>query len=186
MRYKIDGDQLVGMVVIRRSEMSEEDEPEVLVVSDGGMGKRSLVSSYRKTRRGARGVVNMKLREGEKVLSTVLVQPGDELILTTENGLMVRIPADEIRTLGRASQGVRIISFKGDDTLTGIARVVEVTLDDDEESDSEDAPVSIKPPVKTAPATDDDGDDEDFEDEELEEDEDFEDEDDVEDDDDEE
>ncbi len=181
MRYKIDGDQLVGMVVIRRSEMSEEDEPEVLVVSDGGMGKRSLVSSYRKTRRGARGVVNMKLREGEKVLSTVLVQPGDELILTTENGLMVRIPADEIRTLGRASQGVRIISFKGDDTLTGIARVVEVTLDDDEESDSEDAPVSIKPPVKTAPAAD-----EDFEDEELEDDEDFEDEDDVEDDDDEE
>jgi DNA gyrase subunit A len=130
----------------------------------------------------------MKLREGEKVLSTVLVQPGDELILTTENGLMVRIPADEIRTLGRASQGVRIISFKGDDTLTGIARVVEVTLDDDEESDSEDTPASIKPPVKTAPAADDEGDDEDFEDEdeELEDDEDFEDEDDVEDDDDEE
>ncbi len=188
MRYKIDGDQLVGMVVIRRSEMGPEDEPEVLVVSDGGMGKRSLVSSYRKTRRGARGVVNMKLREGEKVLSTVLVQPGDELILTTENGLMVRIPADEIRTLGRASQGVRIISFKGDDTLTGIARVVEVTLDDDEDSDSEDAPVSIKPPVKTAPAADDEADDEDLEDEdeELEDDEDFEDEDDVEDDDDEE
>lgn len=147
MRYKIEGDQLVSMVVIKRSEMSEEDEPEVLVVSDGGMGKRSQVSSYRKTRRGARGVVNMKLREGEKVLSTVLVEPGDELILTTENGLIVRIPADEIRTLGRASQGVRIISFKGDDKLTGIARVVEVESDEDDSEPEEVVKAAVRGPV---------------------------------------
>ena len=144
MRYKIDGDYLVSMVVVRRSELEEGAEPEILVVSDGGMGKRSLVSSYRKTRRGARGVVNMKLREGEKVLATVRVERGDELILTTENGLIVRIPADEIRTLGRASQGVRIISFKGDDTLTGVARVVEVETDE-EDSESEEVDKAAVP-----------------------------------------
>jgi DNA gyrase subunit A len=139
MRYKIEGDYLVSMVVIKRSAMTEEDEPEVLVVSDGGMGKRSKVSSYRKTRRGARGVVNMKLREGEKVLATVLVEVGDELILTTEKGQIVRIPADEIRTLGRASKGVRIISFKGKDTLTGIARVIEVVHDSDDDAEAVDS-----------------------------------------------
>lgn len=144
MRYKIEGDHLVSMVVVRRSELDEGAEPEILVVSDGGMGKRSLVSSYRKTRRGARGVVNMKLREGEKVLATVRVEPGDELILTTENGLIVRIPADEIRTLGRASKGVRIISFKGDDTLTGVARVVEVETDEDD-SESDETETSAVP-----------------------------------------
>ncbi|UKI33032.1 MAG: hypothetical protein L6W00_05875 [Lentisphaeria bacterium] len=60
--------------------------PEVLVVTDGGMGKRSYVSTYRKTNRGAKGVVNIRLREGESVLSVIQITEEDEILLTTERG----------------------------------------------------------------------------------------------------
>lgn len=153
MRFKLEGDSVVSMEVIREhvyteSEMNgeegdvesehdsevETDEdtpvygsgPEVLVVTDGGMGKRSYVSTYRKTNRGAKGVVNIKLREGENVLSVVQVTDDDEILLTTERGQLVRIPAGEIRVVGRASKGVRIMNLNSGDRITGVARLVEV------------------------------------------------------------
>ena len=154
MRFKIESDAVVGMVVIREhvytaeemvgedaetddeAEAETDDEspvygsgPEVLVVTDGGMGKRSFVSTYRKTRRGAKGVVNIKLREGEHVLSVIQVTDEDEILLTTERGQLVRIPAGEIRTIGRASRGVRIMNLNSGDRITGVARLVEVEVE---------------------------------------------------------
>ncbi len=154
MRFKIEGDFVVGMVVIREHIYTEDemggeeteveievdveidDEapvfgsgPEVLVVTDGGMGKRSFVSTYRKTNRGARGVVNIRLREGEHVLSVIQINDDDEILLTTERGQLVRIPASEIRTVGRASKGVRIMNLNSGDRITGVARLVEVEVD---------------------------------------------------------
>ena len=78
-------------------------------ITPANMGKRSFVSTYRKTNRGAKGVVNIKLREGEHVLSVIQMTDEDEILLTTERGQLVRIPAGEIRTVGRASKGVRIM-----------------------------------------------------------------------------
>ncbi len=153
MRFKLPGDAVVSLEVIREPTYDEVDEtadgdddaeavelenggdepaeavacgPEVLVVTDGGMGKRSSVSTYRKTNRGARGVVNIRLKSGENVLSVVQVTDSDELLLTTERGQLVRIPVAEIRRVGRASQGVRIMNLNSGDRITGVAKLIEV------------------------------------------------------------
>ena len=163
MRFKIPGDSVVSLEIIREhlydepedaeteteieSEPAGDEEeapvfgsgPEVLVVTDGGMGKRSYVGTYRKTNRGAKGVVNIRLREGENVLSVVQIAAGDEILLTTERGQLVRIPADEIRRVGRASKGVRIMNLNIGDRITGVAKLIEV-----------DVPSSAVPETETA------------------------------------
>lgn len=112
------------------------DGAQILVVSDGGMGKRSYIDSYRLTRRGAKGVLNMKLPEGEKVIAVIQVESGNDLIITTKGGQTVRIPTDEIRTIGRASKGVRIMKLK-DSEHDSISSVAKILKTEDEDSDSE-------------------------------------------------
>ncbi len=148
MRFKLDNDSIVSMEIIREligdEAMTEEEEaaepeigagddapvtgfgPEILVVTTGGMGKRSFVSTYRKTNRGAKGVANIKLRDGEEVLSVLQILNEDEILLNTERGQLVRIPAGEIRTVGRNSRGVKIMNLNDGDKLTGVARLIEV------------------------------------------------------------
>jgi DNA gyrase subunit A len=141
MRFKIDGDEVVSMAIVPSMDEISSDEdaaaaggPEMLVVSDGGMGKRSYVSTYRKTNRGAKGVVNMKLKENESVIAALIIDDSHEILLTTLKGLIVRIPANEIRTIGRASKGVRIMRLKNGDSITGVAKIINV---DDEKNDSD-------------------------------------------------
>ena len=83
-------------------------------------------------------MVNIKLREGEHVLSVVQISEDDEILLTTERGQLTRIPAHEIRRVGRASLGVRIMNLNAGDRLTGVARIIKLDSDDDtaEEADS--------------------------------------------------
>ena len=134
MRFKLPGDYLVGMEVIKEEigEIEEGQEenatgPELLVVTSRGMGKRSFVSTYRKTKRGAKGVTNIRFRDAEdKVIAAIQVEKGDELVLTTERGQLVRIPTDEIRTIGRASKGVKIMNLRETDRITGAAKIVKV------------------------------------------------------------
>ena len=166
MRFKIEGDYLVAMTVIRETLDDEEalDEdaevvetevegddgeiianasgPQVLVVSDGGMGKRSLASTYRKTRRGAKGVVSIKLRENEKVVNTIQIQDGDELLITTERGQLTRIPLDEIRTVGRASKGVKIMNLNEGDRITGAVTLIEVKGEEKADENANDGEVT--------------------------------------------
>ncbi|MEA4861867.1 MAG: DNA gyrase subunit A [Victivallaceae bacterium] len=143
MRFKLEDDYLVSMTVVHEnlggSPAEEEDTaepaemdddapcigPEILVVSTNGMGKRSCVTGYRKTRRGAKGVVSIKLREDDKVVSTAQIVPGDQLLVTTERGLLVRIPTDEIRRTGRAAFGVRIMNLNSGDRITGAVRLAD-------------------------------------------------------------
>ncbi|MBE6375473.1 MAG: DNA gyrase subunit A [Lentisphaeria bacterium] len=175
MRFKLEGDEVVSLEVIAeptydeaQSEFdgdepvadveAEEDDaagedaagigPEVLVVTDGGMGKRSFVSTYRKTNRGARGVVNIRLREGEKVLSVIQITGDDEILLTTERGQMTRIPASEIRRVGRASLGVRIMNLNQNDRITGVAKLIKVADDENTPASADDAAVT-EIPVET-------------------------------------
>ena len=126
--------------------------PEVLVVTDGGMGKRSYVSAYRKTNRGARGVVNIRLREGEHVLSVIQISEDDEILLTTERGQLTRIPAHEIRRVGRASLGVRIMNLNAGDHLTGVARIIKIEGEEtaaEENSENSEMPESAETVVNT-------------------------------------
>ena len=134
MRFKLENDSIVSMQVVREhleeveEGVSDEEAggPQLLVVSQQGMGKRSFVKTYRKTNRGAKGVTSMKLRDGDLVLETLQIIEGDELMLTTERGQLVRIPVDEIRTIGRASKGVRIMNLNNDDRITGVSKIVKV------------------------------------------------------------
>lgn len=111
-------------------EIVDDGRPQLLVVTSGGMGKRSYVDHYRLTRRGAKGVKNLNLRPGEVVIAALRVKHGDELILTTERGQVSRIPVDEIRIVGRASMGVRIMDLRKGDKVTGATIVVEVEADE--------------------------------------------------------
>ena len=144
MRFKIAGDSIVSMEVVPSLEEFESDEeaeaqggPQILVISNGGMGKRSFVAAYRKTNRGAKGVVNMKLKDDETVIGALLIDDSHEILITTTSGQIVRIPAREIRTIGRASKGVRIMRLKEKDFITGVGKVVEVNPDDNDNDPSD-------------------------------------------------
>ena len=99
------------------------------------MGKRSFVEGYRLTRRGAKGVKNVNLRPGEGVVAALRVKHGDELILTTERGLISRMKVDEIRIVGRSSKGVRIMELRKNDRITGASVVVDVEQPDAPKTD---------------------------------------------------
>ncbi len=122
-----------------------DDSPQVLVISDSGMGKRSYINKYRMTKRAAKGVVSIKLSDDEKVISALQVEKGDEILITTRNGQTVRIPTDEIRTIGRASKGVRIMDLRGkNDIIASIAKLVEVKFDKENEEEEQDSKGSIE------------------------------------------
>lgn len=107
-------------------EIVDDGRPQLLVVTSGGMGKRSYVEGYRLTRRGAKGVKNVNLRPGEEVIAALRVRHGDELILTTERGMISRMHVDEIRLVGRNSKGVKIMDLRKNDRITGASVVLEV------------------------------------------------------------
>ncbi len=160
MRFKLSGDEVVAMEVIHEhveeladdvnddenAEIAETEAdeaivadvkgPEVLVVTDGGMGKRSLVATYRKTNRGAKGVVSIRLKEGETVVTLLQIAQDDEVLLTTEKGQLVRIRAAEIRSVGRASKGVKIMNLNKGDRITGVAKFKEVESDENENTEN--------------------------------------------------
>lgn len=133
--------------------LEDTGKPQILIVTSGGMGKRSYVEDYRLTRRGAKGVKNLNLRDGEEVVAAVKVQHGDELIITTERGQVVRISVDEIRIVGRASMGVKIMELRKGDRITGVARLIEVEGQKKPEDNPEDIVVPAGTPAEPAEGT---------------------------------
>ncbi len=136
-----EGDYVVGMVVRRREPEpelefqveleldgvvgSDEDEPTLLVVTERGLGKRSLIDDYRLQGRGGKGVINIRATEKTgKVVSIKGTRPGDELVMVTRNGVVNRQPVGQIRVIGRNTQGVRLISLDEGDTVVDVARLV--------------------------------------------------------------
>ena len=112
-------DRVVGMVVVAR------DEATLLVVSESGMGKRSEIDAYRLQGRGGKGVINLKTTDRTgKVVAIKSVVPGDELMVITRNGVINRQRVDEIRVIGRATQGVRLVNLDEDDSVMDVARVI--------------------------------------------------------------
>ena len=113
------GDIVMSMVVVK-------GESTLLVVTENGYGKRTDIGDYRITNRGGKGIINIKTsdRNGD-VVSIKEVLDEDELILITKHGIANRQAVGEIKTIGRNTQGVRLISLKGDDKLVDVARVVD-------------------------------------------------------------
>ena len=113
-----EGDEVVGMMV-------PSGDSSILVATRGGMGKRSAVDEYRLQRRGGFGVINMKTSDRTgPVVAVKAVHPSDELMLVTRNGVVNRQRVDEIRVIGRATQGVRLLNLDENDELVDLARVM--------------------------------------------------------------
>jgi len=111
-------------------EIEDNGKPQILVVTSKGMGKRSYVEKYRLTRRGAKGVKNLNMEEGESVVAAIQVKHGDELMIVTERGQISRIRVDEIRIVGRASKGVKIMNLKKNDRITSVSCIVPVEAEE--------------------------------------------------------
>ena len=103
-----ENDEVVGMVVVK-----EGDGFDVMVVSEQGYGKRSALEDYRITNRGGKGVKTITVTEktGELV-SLKAVTDEDDLMIITKKGTMIRMGVDTLRVMGRATQGVRLISLR--------------------------------------------------------------------------
>jgi len=120
-----EGDVVVGMVVVR-------EDSKLLVVSERGMGKRSEVDAYRLQRRGGKGVINLKTSEKTgKVVGIKSVRDDEQLMLITRKGVVNRQRVDEIRVIGRATQGVRLMNLDDGDMVVDVARIV---IDDEAEN----------------------------------------------------
>ena len=114
---------------------------QILVASRNGYGKRSDIEEYSVIGRGGQGVIGMKLsdRNGD-VVGAVQVFPGDEVILISDQGTLVRIPSDEVSVQGRNTQGVKLINLSSGEHLVGMAAVEEP--EDDAPGSESDEPIS--------------------------------------------
>ena len=98
----------------------------LLTVTEHGYGKRTEIDEYRVQSRGGVGVINIATSERNgHVVGVAYVQEGDELLLITQQGMILRMQTNDVRAIGRATQGVRLIDIEGDDRVVSIARLVE-------------------------------------------------------------
>lgn len=129
-------DRVVGMVCI-----ASDSQEELLVVSENGYGKRSPLEEYRITNRGGKGVRAMKITDKTGALVTIkAVSDSDDLMIINKSGITIRMNvATELRSIGRATQGVRLIRLSGGDAISSVAKVAaedEKVLDGELAADS--------------------------------------------------
>jgi len=112
-------DEVIGMICLQNG---NED---ILVISENGYGKRSKLEDYRVTNRGGKGVKTLNTTEKTgQLISIKSVSDKNDLMIITEHGLTIRLAVASISLLGRATQGVRLINLKEDDSIASVARVV--------------------------------------------------------------
>jgi DNA gyrase subunit A len=114
-----DDDEVVAMEVLTPGGT-------ILSVTEQGYGKRTEIDEYRLQSRGGIGIINIQTSERNgKVIGVAHVSEDDELMLITQQGKILRMAAKDIRTIGRATQGVKLIDIEGDDRAVSIARLAE-------------------------------------------------------------
>ena len=110
-------DVVVSMVAINPGDS-------VLTVCENGYGKRTNIDDYRKTKRGGKGVINIKTTERNGgVVAIRAVKDDDELMMITANGIMLRTDLSAVRVIGRATQGVRLIRLDDKDLVVAVAKI---------------------------------------------------------------
>ncbi len=178
---KDDSDEVIGMVTV--NDMNSE----ILVVAENGYGKRSSLDEYRITNRGGKGVKTLNITEKTgKLISINAVTDADDLMIINKSGLTIRMAVEDLRVMGRATQGVKLINIKGNDSIAAVTKVMkddvaEVVLDEDGNIIENETIERVKPVLEVL---EDEGSEEDEDEDETEEDE-ADDESDVEDDEDE-
>ena len=116
-------DEVVGMVAVN------DMDANILVVSENGYGKRSSLEDYRITNRGGKGVKTISITDKTgKLVSVKTVTDTDDLMIINKSGIAIRMEVASLRVMGRATQGVRLINLKGNDTIAAVAKVMK---DDD-------------------------------------------------------
>lgn len=130
---KDETDEVIGMVTVDKNDISDS---QILVVTENGYGKRTkLVDEdgedvYRITNRGGKGVKTLNITEKTgKLISISAVTDADDLMIINKSGLTIRMAIEDLRVMGRATQGVKLINLKGNDSIAAVAKVMK----DDEE-----------------------------------------------------
>src|SRR5439155_13250763 len=119
-----DDDYVVAMEVVTPAGT-------LLTVTERGFGKRTEIDEYRVQSRGGVGVINISTSERNGAVAGIAyVEEGDELLLITQQGMIIRMPTNDVRSIGRATQGVRLIEIEGEDKVVSVARLVEKEEDD--------------------------------------------------------
>lgn len=133
--------EVIGMIVV-----TDVEKETVLVVSEQGYGKRSSIEDYRETNRGGKGVTTLNITDKTgKLIAIEAVTDEDDLMIINKSGVAIRTGLDEIRVMGRATQGVRLINLKKNDEIAAIAKVqVEEELEDEVELDEEGNPIVLE------------------------------------------
>ena len=133
VRLKDQKDEVVGMISVN------DMDSDILVVSENGYGKRSKLEDYRITNRGGKGVKTISITEKTgNLVSLKNVSDGDDLMIINKSGIAIRMEVNTLRVMGRATQGVRLINIKDNDSIAAVAKVV---LDDKELTDIEEIDV---------------------------------------------
>lgn len=126
-----EDNEVVGMIVIR-----DKENETVLVVSEKGYGKRSSIDDYRITNRGGKGVTTLNITEKTgKLIAIQSVTDNDDLMIINKSGVTIRTGVKEMRVMGRATQGVRLINLKKNDEIAAVAKVAmeeEVEMDEND------------------------------------------------------
>ena len=136
IRLNSDNDEVIGMITIN------ESESDVLVVSENGYGKRSSLEDYRITNRGGKGVKTISVTEKTGSLVAIKnVTDSDDLMIINKSGIAIRLEVDNLRVMGRATQGVRLIKVRDGDAIAAVAKVMS---DDDDIEIDEDGNVIVQ------------------------------------------
>ncbi len=131
-----ENDEVVGMVTVN------DKESNILVVSENGYGKRSSIEDYRITNRGGKGVKTISVTDKTGGLVAIKnVTDADDLMIINKSGIAIRLAVEELRVMGRATQGVKLINLKGKDSIAAVAKVMHDEDDlDHAENAEQDAP----------------------------------------------
>ena len=135
IRLANDADEVIGMVSVN------DMDSDILVVSENGYGKRSKLEDYRMTNRGGKGVKTISITDKTGSLVSVKnVSDTDDLMIINRSGIAIRMEVESLRVMGRATQGVRLINLRDDDTIAAVAKVLK---DDEDIEDVEDIEINM-------------------------------------------
>ena len=135
IRLADDADEVIGMVSVN------DMDSDILVVSENGYGKRSKLEDYRMTNRGGKGVKTLSITDKTGSLVSIKnVSDSDDLMIINRSGIAIRMEVESLRVMGRATQGVRLINLRENDTIAAVAKVLK---DDEDIEDVEDIEVDM-------------------------------------------
>ena len=132
MRLDEGDDEVVGMVCV-----NDPNTETIMVVSENGYGKRSEVEDYRKTARGAKGVKTLAITEKTgRLVAIKVVTDENDLMIINKSGVLIRLKVADVRVMGRATQGVRLINLaKKNDTIASVCKVLHSQEEDVDEAE---------------------------------------------------